>query len=462
MSAIDPRPGARRSGRTGRVFDRALDALSEIDAHKPADLALRHVESRARDLGAHERKELRALVFGLLRRRRRVRDLLARATSAERKRLDDLEPPIRRRLEILADRADRDRSVEELDGLDARVHRRFARVLGRIAAGRLPAKRTGNPEAIEHNLPDWLWARFREGLGDDRAAVVASALAGRAPVTARVRGGDVEPVLRALERDEIRARPTVISRVGLVLPFGTDLRATTAYRDGQIELQDEGSQLVGLSAASPGRRVLDACAGAGGKTLQLVEAAASVVALEPDEAKRRELRRRLERAGAQAEIVPQTLEAYAERPESFDVVLVDAPCTGTGTLRRHPDLALQLTPEGLARDVARQKRLIAAARRCLRPGGRLVYATCSVLTDENEDIVDYARVEAPDLRPVPVFAGAPAERTGKSSRLRIGPGWGPTGQPAAIQAAKGSAAPDSGDDGGPDGFFIAAFERATS
>lgn len=437
MSSFDARPGARRSGRSGRVFDRVLDALSEIDTGKPADLAVRHVESRARDLGANERRALRETVFGLLRRRRHVQDVIARAASAERKRIEDLEPPLYRRLEILAFRADADASVAELDDLDAKVHRRFAGLLARIASSKLPKKRTGDEDAIEYNLPDWLWANLVAGLGEDEARAVAEALRGRAPVTVRARGGDVQAVKLSLQKDGIDARRTELSPVGLILPAGSDLRSTEAYRSGLIELQDEGSQLLGLAAAEPGRggRVLDACAGAGGKTLQLVETAAHVTAVEPDASKRSELKRRLDRARARATIEAQELEAYSPRASGqFDVALVDAPCTGTGTLRRHPDAALRLQPADLDREVARQKRLLAAAARCVKPGGRLVYATCSVSREENEAIVEYALVEG-DLRPVPVFDGELADRLGRGSALRIGPG------------------PEDG----PDGFFVAAF-----
>lgn len=437
MTPVDPRPGARRSGRSGRVFDRVLDALSEIDAGKPADLAVRHVEARARDLGANERRELRELVFGLLRARRRVRDALARAASAERKRLEELEPPLRLRLEVLAHRAETDRSVAALDALDPKVHRRFAKILGRIAADRLPKKRTGDPDAIRYNFPDWLWTKLVDGLGAEAAHTVAAALASRAPVTVRVRGGDVEGARRDLAAEGVEARPTASSPVGLHLPAGTDLRASALFKAGRIELQDEGSQLLGLAAALPARggAVLDACAGAGGKTLQLLETAGRVVALEPDEAKRKELRRRLERAGASAQIEAEELEAHAERtPDRFDVVLIDAPCTGTGTLRRHPEIALRLTPADLEREVARQKRLVAAGLRCLKPGGRLVYATCSVLREENEAIVEYARVEGGGVQPAPVFTGELGERLSRVSALRIGPEPG----------------------NGPDGFFVAA------
>ena len=439
MSSIDPRPGIRRSGRSGRVFDRVLDALSEVDAGKPADLSVRHVEARSRDLGSNERRELRELVYGLLRARRHVRDVLARAASAERKRLDELEPPVRLRLEVLAYRTDADGSVEALDAMDPKLHRRFAAVFARIAARRLPRKQTGDPDAIRHNLPDWLWTRLVDGLGAEAAERIASALRSRAPVT--VRAGDVESARRDLAAEGIEARPTERSPVGLVLAAGTDLRSSAVFKAGRIELQDEGSQLLGLAAAERGRGkvVLDACAGAGGKTLQLVETAGRVVAVEPDEAKRKELRRRLERVGAAVTIEATELEAYAERgAQQFDVVLVDAPCTGTGTLRRHPELSLRLQPSDLEREVARQKRLAAAALRCLKPGGQLIYATCSVLREENEDVVAYVLAEAAGVRPAPVFDGALAERVGGGPSVRIGPG------PAD----------------GPDGFFVSAMTRS--
>jgi len=460
VKGVDPRPAGRRTGRSGRVFDRVLDALSEVDAGKPADLAVRHVESRARDLGASERRRLRETVFGVLRQRRRIRDALARAATVERRRIDDLEPPLYRRLEVLALRALETQSTDELDALDERVHRRFGKLLARVARSR--PKGSGH-DAIAYNLPDWLWTELVEGLGADGpsgAHAVARALIERAPTTVRVRDAAVGPVRAALESEGISAVPTRWSPVGLVLPTGADLRSSAVFRSGQIELQDEGSQLLGLAAAEAGRggRVLDACAGAGGKTLQLVETAAAVVTVEPDAAKRAELERRLRRIGASAQVVDRELEAFSREAEGrFDVALIDAPCTGTGTLRRRPDLALRLTRDDLEREVARQKRLVAAAARCVKPGGRLLYATCSVLTAENEAVSDYALLEGPELTPAPVFIGELAERFGRGSRMRIGPGE----VNAPTRPCEAPDAPLAGDDqpsdAGPDGFFIAAF-----
>ncbi len=435
----DARPGAGSSRRLGRVHDRVLDALAAVDAGRPADVALRRVEARSRDLGAAERSTLREQVYGVLRQRRRVEDALSRAAAAERRSLAELEPPVRLKLEVLAYRALQDDLPAPLEVFDPPTYRRFRPVLERIAHGRLPKRRTDNEQAIEFNLPTWLWELMERGLGLNEALRVGRALLGRAPLAVRAQRSGVGELQAELRDAGISARPTVLSPVGLILPSGTDLRSLDAFREGRLEVQDEGSQLVGLAASSSGGRTLDACAGAGGKTLQLAEAGASVTALEPDDRKRKELVKRIERAGLRARVHGTELEAFAvEHPESFDRVLVDAPCTGTGTLRRHPDLAARLSPTELERDVARQRRLAAAAARCTKPGGRLVYATCSVLPEENEAIADYMARELPELHPEAVFEGILGERIAHGSRVRIGPG------------------PEVD---GPDGFFIAAFAK---
>lgn len=241
------------------------------------------------------------------------------------------------------------------------------------------------PDPVRLDYPDWLDGPLRESLGAQFEPAMA-ALRQRAPVDLRVNA------LRATV-DAARAR---LAEVGIATvaaphaPFG--LRAapgapvarTAVFADGWVEPQDAASQAAAaLAAARPGETVLDLCAGGGGKTLALAAAMAGrgrIIAHDVNPARLRDLPPRAARAGVQVEIVPpEKLEALAG---TCDLVFVDAPCSGSGSWRRDPGGKWRLTPERLADLVAIQRRLLTDGRRFLRPGGRLAFATCSVLQAE--------------------------------------------------------------------------------
>lgn len=449
---LDPRPRVNTGPRLGRIHDRVLHVLAEVDAGAPADRALANAFRRARDLGSGERAQVKEEVYGLLRRRRLARDALFRGLAAARKDPALFDPPILLRLELLTHLALEGASVADLAARDPYAARRVPSLFDRIASGRLPPGKHGSleTEAIEVSLPTWLYRRLRDGLGPDQAKTVGRALLERAPVTLRV---DVTRLSRSdfierLAKRGVAARPTEHAPFGVVLDARVDLRDWEETEDARVEVQDEGSQLVALAVApQPGERVLDACAGAGGKTLALwsmMRAEGELVALEPDRKKVEALRRRLSAAGAhRVRVEPTEIEALPEALRGrFDRVLVDAPCTGTGTLRRHPDLKWRLEDADVGREAARQGRLLGGAFAAVRPGGLLVYATCSVLREENEAVVERLVASAPELDPFPLerlWEKEIARRLNASGAMaRIGPGPGADG---------------------PDGFFVAALAR---
>jgi 16S rRNA (cytosine967-C5)-methyltransferase len=187
--------------------------------------------------------------------------------------------------------------------------------------------------------------------------------------------------------------------------------AGAAFQAGDVEIQDEGSQLVShLVGALPGMRVADWCAGAGGKTLAIamtMENRGHIVACDVSEKRLDGAVKRLRRAGVHNVERHLTLEGdkwVKRRAGSFDRVLVDAPCTGTGTWRRNPDGRLRLSETDLAELVPKQARILDAAQRLVRPGGRLVYATCSLLRQENEQQIDGFLARHADFAVVPVSA----------------------------------------------------------
>jgi len=261
---------------------------------------------------------------------------------------------------------------------------------------------------METSLPEWLARCLVEERGIDRARKLAQALLEPAPVDLRVRLSRLprEEARRRLE-EELGQRVTTTpwSPWGLRLERRARLGGTRTFREGSVEIEDEGSQLVVLALeATPGMTVVDFCAGAGGKSLALAEALGGqgVVACDVEARRLAELERRARRAGLEHDIRCVVTEPAGPLPTELqpaDLVFVDAPCSGLGTLRRNPELKLRHGPE----DVLRFSRLqLTILERCLplvRPGGQLAYATCSLLAEENEDVVHRFAAAHPELCP---------------------------------------------------------------
>ncbi len=268
------------------------------------------------------------------------------------------------------------------------------------------------PAAPAGIAPAWLLDRFDPSIAPDELP----ALLERAPLDLRVNRlkGTRDEALAGFPD----AAPTRWSPLGLRLPEGSRVEDSDAWRAGLIEVQDEGSQLVCLGCgAAPGMRVVDLCAGAGGKTLALAAEMAGrghILACDTDRARLSRLLPRAHRAGA-AIVETRLLDpgreaaALADAAGQADLVLVDAPCSGTGTWRRNPEMRWRMTPERLARLTALQARLLDIGAGLLRPGGRLVYAVCSLLAEEGRDQAE-ALGGRSSLVPeaLPIAAGRPA------------------------------------------------------
>ncbi|GLS43379.1 16S rRNA (cytosine967-C5)-methyltransferase [Methylobacterium brachythecii] len=256
------------------------------------------------------------------------------------------------------------------------------------------------PPAVAGDAPDWVLPSLQTLFGDDLLPELR-ALGRRAPLDIRING-------LKIARDEALARlghlapePTPHSPMGLRIPLGEDgrgpaLHVEPEFIEGLYEIQDEGSQLATLLAgARPGETVVDLCAGGGGKTLALaalMRGHGRIVATDADLRRLAPIHERLRRAGAEAEIrTPRAGRARADVLEDLDGtvdrVLVDAPCTGTGTWRRNPDAKWRLRPNSLALRVSEQAQVLDRAAQLVRPGGRIVYITCSLLPEENDDAI---------------------------------------------------------------------------
>jgi 16S rRNA (cytosine967-C5)-methyltransferase len=267
--------------------------------------------------------------------------------------------------------------------------RQDAEHLCALPAGTLPSSAPPPTElATRFSLPDWLAATLVREVGDE-APLLADALCMPGPVFLRVNRAKTtrEGLALRLAGDGLVTHPTRLAPDGLqILTPRPNLVALPAFQDGQFEVQDEGSQLLGEAVgALPGETVLDFCAGAGGKTLQLAAAVrpgGRVHACDPDSSRLSRLRTRAARAGAVVEI------HGSEAPPGLlaDRVLVDAPCSGLGALRRGPDLRFRIDPASFEALPPLQLGILEVAARHVRPGGRLVYATCTFRREENEEV----------------------------------------------------------------------------
>jgi 16S rRNA (cytosine967-C5)-methyltransferase len=283
--------------------------------------------------------------------------------------------------------------------LDALLSMAFGAANGEIDARIAKVEPTVERLGLAFSFPDWLVERIGQDVGPEALGPALARMNELAPRTARVNGLKTtrEACVAALAGEQVVARASVHARHGLTFEGRFSPFRTQAFARGDFEMQDEASQMVGeLVAPPPGSSVIDACAGAGGKTLALAAGLGGkgrVTALDVSAAKLDELRRRARRAGASnvRAIAVDLLEpAETLRPfeRSAARVLVDAPCTGLGAIRRNPEVRWRLRPEQFVSLGEAQGRLLRAAASLVAPRGRLVYATCSFLRREGEEVLE--------------------------------------------------------------------------
>jgi 16S rRNA (cytosine967-C5)-methyltransferase len=249
---------------------------------------------------------------------------------------------------------------------------------------------------LRHNLPDWIAEPLRAQLGEDGFWALVASLDQPAPLDLRVNvfKAKREAVQSQLAAAGIEARATPYSPWGLRIDGKPALNKLDVFMRGEVEVQDEGSQLLALlTDAKRGEMVVDFCAGAGGKTLALGAAMKNtgrLYAFDVSGHRLDALKPRLARSGLSnvypVQIAHERDERIKRLAGKIDRVLVDAPCSGLGTLRRNPDLKWRQSPQAVEALTVKQAAILAGAARLLKPGGRLVYATCSLLQTENEQV----------------------------------------------------------------------------
>jgi 16S rRNA (cytosine967-C5)-methyltransferase len=304
------------------------------------------------------------------------------------------------------------------------------------------------PPAVRADLPDWLWARLVGERGENEALAIAQGMLNAAPLDLRVNLArlDRDAALARLEQDEIAASRTPFSPAGLRLPGKPAINRHPLFIDGLVEVQDEGSQLLGwVVAPRRGEMIADYCAGAGGKTLalsMLMRGTGRIYAMDISAPRLAALGPRAARAGVtnvHTIALAGENDARAKRlAAKMDRVLVDAPCSGFGTLRRNPDFKWRQDARTIEELSAKQRRILAAAARLVKPGGRLVYATCSILQVENGAVADDFLAAHGEFRPISCAEILRSQRIDleASERLQLWPHLHHT-----------------------DGFFAAVFER---
>lgn len=294
------------------------------------------------------------------------------------------------------------------------------------------------PLHVQGDIPDWVQPAFEQAFGDDWLAE-AQALATRPTLDLRVNTlkANRDKVLKAIDRSGAQASP--IARFGMRVPAGEgpsrlpNVTAELSFQKGWFEVQDEGSQIVAdLVDPREGQQVLDFCAGGGGKTLAMAAAMnnkGQVHAYDADRKRLAPIIERLKRAGTHNVQVHDSAKALDGLKDRCDHVLVDAPCTGTGTWRRRPDTKWRLTDRNLQERVSQQAEALTEASAFVKPGGSLVYVTCSVLPDENDRQVQAFCEKNLAFEIVPVLddwkrlfgASAPAPRSADGKTLTLSP-----------------------------------------
>ncbi|WP_404383893.1 RsmB/NOP family class I SAM-dependent RNA methyltransferase [Caenispirillum salinarum] len=380
----------------------AIDLLGEIESvSRPADGTASAFFRSRRFIGSKDRRAIADRVWGVLRRWARLTWWCHWAAQGAGREGMTVSP----RLRVIADLLITDHlKVDAVDRLfSGQTHapdrmRAAEAAVADLLQGRSATHRD-MPPAVRFEVPDWIYPRFEALFGADTDAELAAMLP-EAPVDLRVntlKAQDRAAALAALAADGVEASATDLSPLGLRLPAGrVNLPTTQAFKDGLVEVQDEGSQLIALlTDARPGMAVVDFCAGAGGKTLGLaagMDNKGRLIACDVSEGRLERSAVRLKRAGAHnvtRRVLASESDKWVKRhAKGFDRVLVDAPCTGTGTWRRNPDARWRLSPEQLDDLTKRQASILDSARRLVKPGGRLVYATCSLLPEENADQVE--------------------------------------------------------------------------
>jgi 16S rRNA (cytosine967-C5)-methyltransferase len=422
----------------------AIELIDTIDADRvPAAKALKEWGTAHRYAGSGDRAAISGLIWDVLRRR---------SSSAF---LMDADTPRARVLGML--KLERGMDTDAISALCDGSRFAPEPLTDDERAALSSRSLDGAPPHVAGDYPEWLDPHLAAVFGDDRVAE-ATAMASRAPLDLRVNTLKAKREKVQASLKHLGAQPTPWSPIGLRIALGADARnpgvhAEEDFIKGAIEVQDEGSQLAALfTAAKPGEQVIDLCAGAGGKTLALAALMGGkgrLIATDRDKRQLAPIFERLSRAGvhnAEVRAPKGEDDSLADIRSSADLVLIDAPCTGTGTWRRNPDAKWRMRPGALEVRLKDQAEVLDRAAGMVKPGGRIAYVTCSVLPAENGEQVRGFLARHPEFSIQPLNETASvlwdkAEDFEKAAR-RSAEGWLMTPRRT-----------------GTDGFFVSVMKR---
>jgi len=370
-----------------------------LDFNSPADAKLSEFFRNNRELGTKERAFVAESVYGVLRRLR----YLSTITASDESDTDDA-----RKLILAWLLRIEGKSIRELEPMLTEQQKEWA-----VA---IKAKATDDiPLAVQADVRDWLWDKLVMQYGEDEALKICRSMFEQATLDLRANTikATREDVLKRMHaentvKDNVIV-PTPYSPVGIRMAARLNIGKHILFTEGKIEVQDEGSQLLSyLVAPKRGQMVADFCAGAGGKSLALgalMKNTGRLYAFDVSEKRLNNLGQRLKRSGLSnlhAQVIASENDQKLKRLNGkFDHVLVDAPCSGLGTLRRNPDLKWRQTAQDIIELNAKQNAILGRAAKLVKNGGRLIYATCSLLRDENEAIAEAFLHAHADFKLVP-------------------------------------------------------------
>jgi len=427
----------------------AIEVLDELAARRmPADEVLRQWGKAHRFAGSGDRRALAEIVYTTLR---------TRAGAAWRMGAEDGRALV---LGQLAERGETLEAVEALfTGFGHAPPPLSADERTRIAAA--PGER---PEGVRAGVPEFIADLFKAQFGDAWMDEAHALVGQRAPLDLRVNRirGARDQAISLLKIDGLDPEQTPFSAVGLRLNLkaAPDIQATRAFKTGWVEVQDEASQIAAaLAGPKPGMTVVDYCAGGGGKTLAMAAAmwrsgegqVGRLVASDVNGRRLQAMAERLARNDVEVELrqLGADGEGMGDLAGLADLVFVDAPCSGSGTWRRHPEGAWRLTPESIARLATLQGQILSRAASLVKPGGRLAYATCSVFAAENDAVAAAFAAAHPAFRAIPIETAAQTPDLTEPAHLRLAE-WAGDGHTLQLTPRRS----------GTDGFFLALFERS--
>ncbi len=470
-----PRPSTGLSSalRGDRIRAAALEVLADVlEEGQLADRALSRVLRRERTLLSGERRAVAETIYGLLRRESALRQALSRALD---KHSIDSFPASAIHAALLFGHLQLEGQTPDVSGLPAPLRRALGSLRVELEAQLSEAGGQGSVSrlALEHSLPAWLAEQLVREVGAPETERLFSALNRRAPLTLRTNllRTTRDALLGRLAALAVPSHPTALSPWGVQLEQNPNVFGLEPFREGWFEVQDEGSQLLALLCrARPGQLVVDACAGGGGKTLALaaeMHNRGELWALDVNARRLAELKPRARRAGAhniRSLVLPQEGQdpaALQKLVGRADAVLVDAPCSGIGALRRNPDARRRLAVEGMEgikEHAARQLAILRSMAPLVRSGGLLIYATCSVLRAEDENVVAAFLAAEATFTPVP-----PRDLLGEDLASAIDAPLARDSHPGA--ASEDLRSPDAlrlwPQHHGTDGFFAMGMRRAS-